>query len=916
MRVLNVTVSVVLGVSAAFIGGCASAEEGTQAEPGKPLPPAECCPGGNGHIAGGINTAAHEYAPFVDHSPLGDVLWFTSGRPVAGKKSTDLPAEPFFAPLGPPAGGGCPALRLNTAHRMPGTERDFDRWTKGAAAVHGNEMILAVEQPIGRASLAAPTATSYNLYLWRLSRRADGAFGNALPLDEVNLSGAWTSQPALSTGGDTLLFVSNRPNPHDPADTSINIWFAARDDSVWSAPRMIERLSSPGHDVSPSIDARGNVYFASNWDYRAGAPSRNGYDLWYAGKLDSVLGDAEVRVVNMDQLTSVPGCMGGEAFTVNTPADEMFPHLADGASGPTLYYASNRPGGAGGFDLYACAMPAPCVRIMPVVECYEGGAVHVEGVSGRGRPMADQPLRVIVNGVPRDTRSGDVLTVRAGDRVRVERDDVRGECLTMTCRPAELDVPFVADSVLPVPVYCDCNRIPLETIVISDVSGVPYFVTGYWWPNTAENYRAFQSKHSAGRLRESRFINPGDYDYRCASEHVDQFFDRNVYEKIDQALERMSPCAGELALMITVIGYTDACGLAPGSFSGDGDVRLRNASIAEGTNMQSRSLPGPDGIGTVDLPDDGQRGNVILSKLRAHFTWRTIDRDMEARSERYRTLKQGSRILFDTDGFGIYENKRWRNAPPVSGQMMRADCGKPGKGALLACNDPESRRIEIYLTVVPASDSAALVRPPATDVVEAELPEPGTRPRTCDCYRVEHPFKTAEDAAFTRSVIERLAGETAARDSITIEKRPGPDGRTLHVLRTGCMESQPRAEEAGRFLRAVTGQAAGIIGAYAPAVTTNCAFHSIGMGTLRHLRNADALRDTLKALTDGRYRIEQMRTASGEMVYRVREGWYRTEKEAQERLEGFRAVLTRAGIVVPMKTVQAVEAIPPSFNSR
>ena len=47
---------------------------------------------------------------------------------------------------------------------------------------------------------------------------------------------------------------------------------------------------------------------------------------------------------------------------------------------------------------------------------------------------------------------------------------------------------------------------------------------------------AVQSKYAAGRLRTSRFINPGDYDYRCAAAHVGEFFERNVYEKIDQAL--------------------------------------------------------------------------------------------------------------------------------------------------------------------------------------------------------------------------------------------------------------------------------------------------------------------------------------------------------------------------------------------
>lgn len=896
--------ALLLGALAA--GGCGAGEEAMQDEVLESRQ-VTCCPGGTGLLGADVNSRANDYAPFIERGTAGETLWFTSSRAVGGKKPTDLPADVFRSTRPTPGVGVCASRGWSRAARMDLVQADFDGMTKGAVTQRGDVRILAVEQGIDRSAVLAPAASSYNLFLWSMVRGADGRWSEPLPLDAVNLASAWTSQPTLSPSGDTLVFVSNRTNPLAPSDTSINIWASVRENGVWTAPRMLARIASPGHDMSPMIDARGELYFASNWDFAAKGPSRAGYDIWHAGALDVLLGGAEATVLNMNTFTTVSGCMGDAAFTVNTSANEIFPFIDETQYGRSLYYASDRSGGYGGYDIYGCALPSPCVKIRPEVFCFEGGDVPVENFTVEGRPLASQPLQVTINGATRSAMSGEEISVRVGDEVTVTRGSLTEHCLTVTCWPTTLRVPF-SNEVIPVQVRCDCNRTPDETVVISDASGVPYFITGYWWPNTKRNFTEFQSKYAGGRLRASRFIDRNDYDYACASSHIDGFFEREVYQKMDRALEKMRPCSGELTLLVTVIGYTDACGLSQGDYAADGEVRMRDVTIAEGTNMWARSLPAATGQESVVLRDGGQRGNVILSKLRAYFTMKTIDREMSSRSATYRDLFAQKRIVYDFDGFGIYDKNAWRSNPPTSGETLSTGCRKTGRAAGLGCNDPEGRRIEIYMTLVPSEDQRALAtRPMATDMLEPEdAPPPAAKVRACECFRIEHAFRSADDARFVREILQRLAATEMERDSITIEQR-SVNGSVVHVLRSGCLGEERTAQEASRTLRTATTSAADVLRAFAPSVSMQCRLFGISMGTLQYLKNAVQLRDTLRAMLGGTWAIEHLPAKDGETVYRVREGWYASERAAQDAIDGYAGKLRQAGLRIPMRVVRELQ---------
>ncbi|NIJ21476.1 Tol biopolymer transport system component [Sphingomonas naasensis] len=129
----------------------------------------------------------------------------------------------------------------------------------------------------------------------------------------------------LSPDGRTALWFSrDRPGGAGGYD----IWMARRSGGGWQ-PAAPVAFNTAGRDFDPAFSADGRfVYFCSD---RAGGAG--GDDIWRV----AVRGDGFGVPVNL-----------GPA--VNSAGSEFAPMLAPG--GATLLFSSDRPGGAGGHDLY------------------------------------------------------------------------------------------------------------------------------------------------------------------------------------------------------------------------------------------------------------------------------------------------------------------------------------------------------------------------------------------------------------------------------------------------------------------------------------------------------------------------------------------------------------------------------------
>lgn len=173
------------------------------------------------------------------------------------------------------------------------------------------------------------------------------------------------AEGVLSADGSRFVFASQRPREGDAPRADYDLWEVTRDASGrWGAPRHMDALATPAHELYPSLTRDGTLYFTRS--------TADGSDLFRAA--GGGVGAEPVREVNTDRReTGVfvdPGgtlllfesnragslggtdifvsCREGTAWgaarplpaPVNSPANETSAVLSP--DGRTLYFTSNR----------------------------------------------------------------------------------------------------------------------------------------------------------------------------------------------------------------------------------------------------------------------------------------------------------------------------------------------------------------------------------------------------------------------------------------------------------------------------------------------------------------------------------------------------------------------------------------------
>ncbi len=199
----------------------------------------------------------------------------------------------------------------------------------------------------------------------------------------------WESQAAISCDGGTLYFASNRPGGEGGTD----IWYSKlQSDGSWSAPiNMGPKINTPKDEESPFITNDGRtLYFCST------------------GHLGMGDQDIFMSLLEFGDQWSSPVNLGPE---VNTPYRELGFFLS--ADGKTGYFASDRPGGQGGMDIYEVELGESLYsEPMTFVEGYLLNAYDQKRVAGL--------LRIQGRGGRATEPDGRFfLCVRAGDSLRI-----------------------------------------------------------------------------------------------------------------------------------------------------------------------------------------------------------------------------------------------------------------------------------------------------------------------------------------------------------------------------------------------------------------------------------------------------------------------------------------------------------------
>jgi len=151
----------------------------------------------------------------------------------------------------------------------------------------------------------------------------DGGWTEIKPFP-FNGSGYSSGFPSLSADGKTLFFASDRPDGYGGYD----IYVSRKIGDTWTTPENLgPKVNTQGNEIAPHFDGS-IIYFSSDWHMGLG-----GYDCFKASRTDGVWN----RVFHL-------------GASVNSAGDDY--GFISHPDSKISYFASNRSGGKGNYDLY------------------------------------------------------------------------------------------------------------------------------------------------------------------------------------------------------------------------------------------------------------------------------------------------------------------------------------------------------------------------------------------------------------------------------------------------------------------------------------------------------------------------------------------------------------------------------------
>ncbi len=171
---------------------------------------------------------------------------------------------------------------------------------------------------------------------------------------------------------------------------------------------------------------------------------------------------------------------------------------------------------------------------------------------------------------------------------------------------------------------------------------IPFFVTGYYFPNTKRNLAELSAKISSKKLRNSpssRYIADPDNEYDENKQKIDySIYTTKIENLLDSAVGFISNWLDYLAkkdkgsIEIRIVGFADQRGMAK-------EARYVEESIS-------------DKDFTFLLNQETPIDNILLSKLRAYQAGMNLKKRISS-LPLFNTLKK--RIMWTAEGKGVYE---------------------------------------------------------------------------------------------------------------------------------------------------------------------------------------------------------------------------------------------------------------------
>jgi hypothetical protein len=407
-------------------------------------------------------------------------------------------------------------------------------------------------------------------------------------------STSFDGQAVLSPDSKIMIFVSDREG--SIGETDLYMSTLSINDS-WNEPvNLGNDINTKSQEISPFLTEEMDLLFASNID------SSSGFDIYKA----EYLGDNKWG----------PAVKLGEP--VNSISDEKSPLIM----GDKIIFSSNRAGGCGNHDIY----------IMPWC-----GPVYIEG------RIIPQSEKVPLNGTIRltDNTGSDLLTRRITDvspfRIKVMANRSYKIIYENDCFPdlnKEESFNTLCSDTSSVKYLLEIKIPEVFDEFTFEEYRVPFFVTGYYLPNTEKNLQALRMKFSynlIGNADSTRYIENPDvrYDqYTAAVESALSDAVKFISLKLD---DLDNECLmGKYGVRINVTGYADPRGLS-------------DIARYDGTVIKDDEL-------SFELQRGTRMTNELLSRLRAYYTAKFIQ---NALSDSPSYQKHYKAISWEISGSGI-----------------------------------------------------------------------------------------------------------------------------------------------------------------------------------------------------------------------------------------------------------------------
>ncbi len=274
------------------------------------------------NMGAGVNTEFDEYYPCLtaDESALLFTRLIPDDRSSAGKQEdffiSRRDKDAVFAPAQP-------ILSINTAMNEGAPSLSAD----------GNTLIFtACETADGNWGEGRSGVGSCDLFF---SIKVGNDWEPGKNMGNLINSGAWESQPSYSADGKTMYFVRGKTTYQGVQSQDIYYSYL-RDTGEWSKPEKVRGMvNTDFQEESVMIHPDGStLYFSSN-----GHPGMGGMDIFMSRR--DVNGEWG-KPINL-------------GYPINTSKDENSFHVT--TEGQYALFASERPGGMGGLDLYQFKLP-------------------------------------------------------------------------------------------------------------------------------------------------------------------------------------------------------------------------------------------------------------------------------------------------------------------------------------------------------------------------------------------------------------------------------------------------------------------------------------------------------------------------------------------------------------------------------